>query len=185
MKKAKKIILAAVLLLVVVIAIAAIASFRTQPVLASKGDYIVRTAFVWPEKASFDNGVRTDRVSVSLTPSEKEQILDLLAGYEKKLSTHRLAEALFHQHVPFLPAQSQGMELEYPAWLQFSLYIENQNDPDDFFHLLLGDGHVQQRTEYSFLPPYYEVLNDQQLYQELDALLDLADRQTQLQKEAA
>ena len=179
MKKKGKIILTVVLVLAIAAVVAAVAAFRTQPVLDPQGDYMVRMAAVWPEEPTLDNGHRTDRVLVSLTPAEKEQVLALLAGYEKKLSTQRLAEALFRQHMPFLPIQARGMELEYPAWLQFSLYIENRNDPDDFFHLILGDGHVQQRTEYSFLPPYYDILNDQQLYQELDDLLDLAGRQAQ------
>lgn len=86
MKKKGKIVLTIVLLLAVVLAVAAVAAFRTQPVLDPQGDYMVRTAAAWPEEPTLDNGVRTDRVLVSLSPSEKEQILDLLAGYEKKLS---------------------------------------------------------------------------------------------------
>ena len=111
------------------------------------------------------------------TPEQAQEILALLEGYEKTLSADRLPQRLF---LNLLPAQFQSMEVQLPEWLEAAIFIWNPEDEDDYFNLILGDGHVQIRDGYTYLPPYYEISNGQQLYQELDAILHLDQRMAEL-----
>ena len=101
------------------------------------------------------------------TPEQAQEILALLEGYEKQLSTDRLPQRLF---LNILPAQFQSMEVQLPEWLEAAIFIWDPENQDDYFNLILGNGHVQIRDGYTYLPPYYEISNGQQLYQELDAI---------------
>ena len=111
------------------------------------------------------------------TPEQAQEILALLEGYEKQLSTDRLPQRLF---LNLLPAQFQSMEVQLPEWLEAAIFIWDPENQDDYFNLILGNGHVQIRDGYTYLPPYYEISNGQQLYQELDAILHLDQRMAEL-----
>ena len=164
MKKKGKIILTVVLVVAIAAVAAAVAAFRPQPVLDPSGTYEVQRVNYWLEGPNLE---WEGYLHTMPTPEQAQEILALLEGYEKTLSADRLPQRLF---LNLLPAQFQGMEVQLPEWLE----------ADDYFNLILGDGHVQIRDGYTYLPPYYEISNGQQLYQELDAILHLDQRMAEL-----
>ena len=54
------------------------------------------------------------------TPEQAQEILALLEGYEKQLSTDRLPQRLL---LNLLPAQFQSMEVQLPEWLEAAIFI--------------------------------------------------------------
>ena len=174
MKKKGKIILTVVLVLAIAAVVAAVAAFRTQPVLDPAGTYEVQRVNYWLEGPNLEwEGYQ----HTMPTPEQAQEILALLEGYEKQLSTDRLPQRLF---LNILPAQFQSMEVQLPEWLEAAIFIWDPENQDDYFNLILGNGHVQIRDGYTYLPPYYEISDGQQLYQELDAILHLDQRMAEL-----
>ena len=174
MKKKGKIILTVDLVLAIAAVAAAVAAFRPQPVLDPSGTYEVQRVNYWLEGPNLE---WEGYLHTMPTPEQAQEILALLEGYEKTLSADRLPQRLF---LNLLPAQFQSMEVQLPEWLEAAIFIWNPEDEDDYFNLILGDGHVQIRDGYTYLPPYYEISNGQQLYQELDAILHLDPRMAEL-----
>ncbi len=112
MKKKGKIILTVVLVLAIAAVVAAVAAFRTQPVLDPAGTYEVQRVNYWLEGPNLEwEGYQ----HTMPTPEQAQEILALLEGYEKQLSTDRLPQRLF---LNILPAQFQSMEVQLPEWLE-------------------------------------------------------------------
>ena len=133
MKKKGKIILTVVLVLAIAAVVAAVAAFRPQPVLDPAGTYEVQRVNYWLEGPNLEwEGYQ----HTMPTPEQAQEILALLEGYEKQLSTDRLPQRLF---LNLLPAQFQSMEVQLPEWLEAAIFIWDPENQDDYFNLILGN----------------------------------------------
>ena len=117
MKKKGKIILTVVLVLAIAAVVAAVAAFRPQPVLDPAGTYEVQRVNYWLEGPNLE---WEGYLHTMPTPEQAQEILALLEGYEKQLSTDRLPQRLLRN---LLPAQFQSMEVQLPEWLEAAIFI--------------------------------------------------------------
>lgn len=111
---------------------------------------------LWPQGP--DDSYET-RKKVVITEEQEQAVLDILSRYSKRLSL-------------------KSVRPEMPEWLeaQVVLYHATENGEDlDIFNIVLGDGHAQQREDYTFYPPCYTIENEEQLYKELSEALNLPE----------
>ncbi len=167
MKKTRKIV---ALVLVLVVSLSAVAiglQFRTKPVLRPEGGYSSPQITLWLEEG---NQERSGAKSSMLNDEQTAAVVEILGRYQKKLLPERLGEWFVKEKL--VPLSLRGMEPDVPEWVEVSIFLQNEQE---FFNLLVGNGHVQQRAEFSYLPPYYEILEEESCYQELSQALGLAE----------
>lgn len=186
--KAKKWILSIVVLVVLAAVVGGLFAFRTQPVMEPKRDYLMHVEegsgdvttpgfYLWPQGP--DESYET-REFVAITAEQEQAVLDILSRYEKQLSWEKV------WWVPVqvcFPRAYGNVKAEMPDWVEAQVVLYDMTWGDmDIFNIVLGEGHAQQRQDYTFHPPYYNMENEAQLYEELAQVLDLegliAARQT-------
>lgn len=174
MKKKRVVILALVVILLASVVAGAVA-FRSKMLVPSDKEYLMHIekkyltdivtddttiakpkVILWPQGP--DDSYET-RKSVVITEEQEQAVLDILSRYSKRLSL-------------------KNVNAEMPEWLevQVVLYYVSEDGKDlDIFNIVLGNGHAQQRKDYTFHPPCYTIENEEQLYKELSEALNLPE----------
>lgn len=179
MKNKKKTILVILVVVLLAAIVAGVVAFRAKPVLDPEKDYLLGgksgdlvmapTIELWPQGA--DESYET-RETVSITKEQEQAVLEILSRYEKRLSGEKVywvpVQTLF-------PVAYASVEAEMPEWLEAQVVVWGDTKELEVFNIVLGDGHAQQREGYTFHPPYYNIENEEQLYEELAEVLALDD----------
>lgn len=167
MKKTGKIVALVLVLVVVAAAVGIGLQFRAKPILRPEGGYSCPQITLWLDGG---NQERSGAKRSMLNDKQTAAVVEILGRYQKKLLPERLGEWAVKEKL--VPLSFRGMEPDIPAWVEVSIFLENEQE---FLNLLVGNGHVQQRAEFSYLPPYYEVLEEASCYQELSQAIGLAE----------
>lgn len=168
MKKRVKIILLVLAVIVVAALIAAASAFRPQPLIDADTDYLCPQMTLWLEGG---NDAFEGRIILSPDSAQAAAITEVLRNYQCRLSTDYLIDSVISR---FFPRHVAKVDNAVPPWLEVSFLLLDPASPDEIMpNFLVGNGHAQKRPEGTYAPPYYEVENSEQLYQELSAALDL------------
>lgn len=179
--KRKKILLAVLLLVAIAAVVSGVAAFRTKPVMTPGRDYLMHVEegsgditkpgfYLWPQGP--DDSYET-REYVEITAEQEQAVLEILSRYEKRLSWEKVGWVPVQK---FFPQFYVNVEAEMPPWVEAQVVLYDIEWGDmDIFNIVLGESHAQQRSEYTFHPPYYTIENEEQLYAELAEVLGLED----------